>query len=143
MRTIKFRVYDKEDKKYLYPDSQSFVIVPTRPSFGVTLSYENRRNPDNIDEDCFDWADADLLMGRYELEQYTGLKDKNDQDIYEGDIVKESDGWIHDVHWSEDEVGSCGCCVDEFWGTGFVISKHSDPSSCEVIGNIHENPELK
>ena len=143
MRAIKFRVWDKADKKDLYTESQGFVIVPTMPSYGVTIPYKNHSNPDNIDEECFDWADADLLMGRYELEQYTNVKDKNGKEIYEGDIIKESNGWIHDVHWSEDEVGSCGCCIDEFWGTGFVISNHSYPSICEVIGNIHTNPELK
>ena len=73
-REIKFRVWDKKDKKYLLPENQEFVILPTSPSFGVTLPYQNKwRDEAFQDEECIDWADADLLMGRYELEQDTGL----------------------------------------------------------------------
>lgn len=147
-RPIKFRCWDQKDKKYLLPEKQGFVILPTMPSFGATLPYGNRSNPGNIDEDCIDWADADLIMGRYELEQYTGLEDKNGKEIYEGDIVEEdidfnskmTDGTFrYKVCWNEDEL-----C----WSLDPISLKsiHNDlwelNSSCRIIGNIHENPEL-
>lgn len=140
-RKIKFRVWDQKDKKYLLPEKQGFVILPTMPSFGVTLPYENRSNPGNIDEDCIDWADADLLMGRYELEQFTGLKDKNCKEIYEGDVVRYYSGIL---------LGHA-ICVVTFYNCRWALSQHDAPvwaisegdsENIEVIGNTHENKEL-
>lgn len=147
-RPIKFRCWDQKGKKYLLPEKQGFVILPTMPSFGVTLPYENHSNPGNIDEDCIDWADADLLMGRYELEQYTGSTDKNGKEVCEGDIVEEdidfnskmTDGTFrYKVYWNEDAL----CWSLDPIGPESI---HNDlwelNSSCRVIGNIHENKEL-
>ena len=98
--------------------------------------------------------------------QYTGLTDKNGTKIFEGDIVRDMEaynaqlnyvkegretqeqaeayryiGAIGAVEFCTEDVASCGCCYTGFSGTGFkanLISLHS----CEVIGNIHDNPEL-
>lgn len=79
------------------------------------------------------------------VEQYTGLHDKNSKEIYEGDIVK-----LHVVILSpDDKVGfieyspKYGYCINfgksiarqEYWAA-------NDKHTIEVIGNIHENPEL-
>lgn len=143
-REIKFRVWDKKDKKYLLPEKQGFVILPTSPSFGVTIPYENRSNPGNMDEECIDWADADLLMERYELEQHTGLKDKNGKEIYEGDIVQIA-GERASIVFDKELASYMGRFL--VGGLDQIIEFNDYihafcPHDIEVIGNIHENGEL-
>ena len=66
-----------------------------------------------------------------ELMQFTGLKDKNGKEIYEGDIVKYYNASVKSVEWYQG---------------GFYLSGVShnpiDENDVEVIGNIYENPEL-
>lgn len=146
-RTIKFRVWDSIENKYLYMEQQGFIITPHSNGAGVTIPYHKEDN-ENFDEDCFDWADADLLTGRYELEQDTGLKDRNGKEIYEGDIIKvvnvhdgDEECWEQpygpaipqEVKWNEELLR---------WSFGGCRRILCAPEDFEVIGNIHENPEL-
>ena len=78
------------------------------------------------------------------LMQFTGLKDKNGKEIYEGDILKCRD-WgvapnpvlsISVVEWSEDDKG-WGLEPDPTDGDRYDLFRN-----IEIIGNIYENPEL-
>jgi len=74
----------------------------------------------------------DLLAGVKHLMQYTGLKDKNGKEIYEGDIVKavwEKEGFSVEIPY----------IYQIFYGSNGWADEES---RIEVIGNIHENPEL-
>jgi uncharacterized phage protein (TIGR01671 family) len=98
--------------------------------------------------------------------QFTGLTDKNGKKIFEGDIVRDISaytahltsfergretkenveryrysGKVSVVSFETEDHGSCGCCYHAFSGSGFE-AKEVDIRFCEVIGNIHDNPEL-
>ena len=90
--------------------------------------------------------DEDLPDRSYEVMQYTGLKDKNGVEIYEGDVVRFSDNTIHEgvltkCHYSEKRAqfvyvflnGKNKDAATDMW---------DDWRKYEVIGNIYENSEL-
>lgn len=71
--------------------------------------------------------------GNLEIMQYTGLRDKNGKEIYEGDIVK---GLGYDEDLSEVILEPSG-------GFYYAWSEYGHSAEdIEVIGNIYENPEL-
>ena len=78
----------------------------------------------------FEWNDLHSIerMQDKQIMQFTGLTDKNGREIYEGDILK---GGVHKswiVRWNG---------LQSEWNINLVVPEHY-----EVIGNIHENPEL-
>ncbi|PGU60311.1 YopX family protein [Bacillus cereus] len=121
MREIKFRVWSKHTKKML---DDGFYIS---------------QNSDLFQNDSLDYKSRDL----YEVMQYTGLKDKNGTEIYEGDIVDTVyDGKLFTgvVVYDESELDFKATNGKENYGSNFQYLMCCE--EVEVIGNIYENPEL-
>ena len=82
----------------------------------------------------------------YELQQYTGLKDKDGKEIYEGDICKKpsSNGTKEQMCYGEIVFYKGSFCFKR-QNSNLRISVDNivyNYADCEIIGNIYENPEL-
>ena len=114
MREIKFRAWDKRNSRFLrhniHIDGDGMIFWV----FGYSCEYFPKED--------------------VEIEVFTGLRDKNGKEIYEGDVLGKS---------------SCGCPLVVEWLFGRFEARSCDSvldrnywKDCEVVGNIHENPEL-
>ena len=123
MREIKFRAWHKEEK--IMGEVLGIDILHKEIFFS------------NEDSDCYEHTDFKDI----ELMQYTGLKDKNNKEIYEGDIVKLRANHGIGVIKYYDEWGAF---VVEYIKPRplAVLGMNYYKEDIEVLGNIYENPKL-
>jgi uncharacterized phage protein (TIGR01671 family) len=130
MREIKFRAWDKEYKKMMEWGKQLKGL--SQNGIKTVMSY----NSEDGWSDCYNLKDIELM-------QYTGLKDKNGKEIYEGDIVKYFDNKEHIVVVENIKELGTGMYLKRV-GSGYYTLNPSviRDYEVEVIGNIYENKEL-
>lgn len=86
---------------------------------------------------CFEFKDDEMqLVDPETVGQYTGLTDKNGKKIFENDIVKIK-GKTRYIFY-----GSSGFRHTNYGEYADTLEKVFTTEDCEVIGNIHDNPEL-
>ena len=118
MRQFTFRGKSKKTGEWLYGD----LVRNVEGAFAIVPPFE---------------MTTDNLCDRYEVDeetvgQFTGLYDTNGKAVYEGDILRQGDGIIT-VTWYDG--GFCDLVCNE-------IISNLDVEDSQVIGNIHDNPEL-
>lgn len=122
MDRFKFRVWNNKIKEFVNPMDWSY--------WDLCFWYEPYKQ--DIEPVLID-------MDYYEIEQCTGLKDKNGKLIYEGDIVVESFLGKTVVKWLDNK---CGYNISKSFQYDDGRCKFESESWYEIIGNIHENKDL-
>lgn len=147
-REIKFRAWNPFDQKMYYPTGDESALSPVSYDLGMWLGgwevYEiTAQHGKRI------VVASQTRQGHKggDLMQYTGLRDKNGAEIYEGDVLQETymnvafNKLPKEVRWHEHFAEYV--FVDSSGKHEIVQSRaHTDIENSEIIGNIYENPEL-
>jgi len=122
VREIKFRVWDKKKNRFL----DTGVSFTRNGGFEVTSGLISPREED------------------LDINQFTGLKDKNKVEIYEGDILDWNDELTFEIKWSDEQAGFYYNILTQKNENicAFDIRFYRAEDCAKIIGNIYENPKL-
>ncbi|ECZ6121584.1 hypothetical protein O1N49_000160 [Campylobacter jejuni] len=135
LQDFDFRIWNIQEKHYITnnPCLVEFNHNPGEIKAGVLLVYEDREH-----EFLESWYDD------IEIELWTGLYDKHGKKIYEGDIVKTKspyDCFLAKVGIHKEGTFYLESKSRDYIGSLIYLVKNEGYDT-EIIGNIHENPEL-
>ena len=126
-REIKFKFWNKKNSRFLQNDNNSI---------------------DKTIFDLWDWAEVmgtctSFPMGDYVFVQCTGLTDKNNNPIYEGDIIIDTQKQKYEIIFDENHARyDLKVCGENKLSQTSYFTQIYEKKHIEVIGNIFEHPEL-
>lgn len=126
-REIKFRAWDQINKKFIIGDD-------------YWINFEGKVFIDNGYHMPIDISSLEDHPLRFILLQYTGLKDRDGKEIYEGDIVRLMEKRSYIVKWDINHYLH-PMPYQEMLSVGTPTSRVESENG-NIIGNIHQNPEL-
>lgn len=130
MRTIKFRGKRTDDGEWVYGD-----LFQPLGHYPIIINTE----PDNKGKVAY----IRTGVQKETVGQFTGLTDKNGKAIYEGDIVQSK---LKRLRKYDEILQICFAnseyCGKDKYGSSTSLSLLEEYHTLEVIGNIHDNPEL-
>ncbi len=138
VREIKFRAWNKDKKVFGFFELKNF-FMSGREGYGrgevepTINTWRYQRGALGDWGEYFSFEIENDEVEDYNFQQFTGLKDKNGKEIYEGDIMR-------------DEKGKISIVDDPILGDWVYLEYHEcgqmNTDKMQIVGNIYENPEL-
>ena len=129
MRDIKFRIWSDYLKGYLPLKGECYYYDPI-----------NKEHIKLIDEHINYFNNGNTLI----IEQYTGVKDENGKEIYEGDILFDDfNNEIGYVVWNEDDLRYEICFYDSEYVDVYELLDKNYANGLKIVGNLHDKKNKK